>query len=266
VSLGDGLSLTRGLHYGDGVFRTLLLDGGEIVDRAGQLARLAVDCERLDLRVPAAPRLNALLRGAVARHRRGVIKLLVWRKGRARGYRPTTTDSAAMALYYPLPPYPLSYWRNGVRVARSAVVLSEQPLLAGIKHLNRLDSVLASRDWRRGIAEAIVTDGGGRPIGGTRSNLFWAYGGTLYTPELDRCGVAGRLRERIVAVGGQLGIRVRIGAFSWDELMAADEIFVTNSVIGLWPVRDLDGMLRLKVGHLTRELLAALQHPFLGHA
>jgi 4-amino-4-deoxychorismate lyase len=210
--------------------------------------------------------LKSVLDGAVARHRRGVVKLFAWRKGVARGYRPTSSRCTVMALRYPLPAYPKSYWRQGVRVVRSGVILSQQPLLAGIKHLNRLENVLARRDWPRGIAEAIVTDGGGRPIGGTRSNLFWTYGGSLCTPGLDRCGVAGRMRERVLGLAEGLGIRVRVKAFSWEALMAADEIFVTNSVVGIWPVRELDGVPREKHGTLTRRLIAALQHPFVGRS
>ena len=120
---------------------------------------------------------------------------------------------------------------------RSPVVLSAQPLLAGVKHLGRLEQVIASAHWPAGIDEAIQCDARGRPICGTRSNLFWVARGALYTPELSVCGVAGVMRQKVLELAQALGIRWRVGAWRWREFANSEEAFVTNSLIGIWPLR-----------------------------
>jgi 4-amino-4-deoxychorismate lyase len=84
-------------------------------------------------------------------------------------------------------------------------------LLAGIKHLNRLENVLARREWTNSeIAEGLMLDMDGNAIEGTMSNLFLFQGKTLHTPNLGRCGVAGVQRERIMDLAGRLGTTVRV--------------------------------------------------------
>jgi 4-amino-4-deoxychorismate lyase len=250
----------RGLHYGDGVFRTALVFDGNVVDLDRQLAKLASDARQLHLSAGvAACRRDAtkLARG----QRRAVIKWLLWRGAKARGYRPASATTERLVMIDALPARTPASWTRGVAAFRSPVVISEQPLLAGIKHLNRAEQVLASIDWPRGAMEAILCDRAGRPIGGTRSNLFWIRRGRLYTPQLSACGVAGVMREKVLEVAQSLGIDWRIDTLSWREFATSDEAFLTNSLIGIWPLRSCDRHEWRAPGAFTREIMRHLSHP-----
>jgi 4-amino-4-deoxychorismate lyase len=113
-------------------------------------------------------------------------------------------------------------------------------LLAGIKHLNRLENVLAASEWQdQNMPEGVLSDISGFVISGTRSNLFMLRGNILYTPNLARCGVAGVQRDRVMDWAKQHGVTCKVADFRMEELVQADEIFLVNSVFGLWPVREL---------------------------
>ena len=132
--------------------------------------------------------------------------------------------------------------------------LAHQPALAGVKHLNRLENVLARAEWSDAdIAEGILCDGEGNVIGGTMTNLFIVLGDTLVTPELNRCGVAGVTRDRVMAIALREGVECQVRAVPVGELFSADEIFLVNSLIGAWPVRSMEGR-NWSAGALTRSL------------
>ena len=195
--------------------------------------------------------------------KRGVLKILLWRGAQPRGYRPRTTKVERLLIRDELPALPPSAWSQGVRVMRSPVLLSQQPRLAGIKHLNRLEQVLASQDWPRGVAEAIQCDASGSPIGGTRCNLFWVSRGALYTPELSLCGVAGMMRQKVLEMAQALRIDWKIGRWSWRDFELSDEAFLTNSLIGIWPLRAIDRRRWRVPGPVTSRLITALAHPLI---
>ncbi|GAC1624797.1 MAG: aminodeoxychorismate lyase [Nevskia sp.] len=253
--------LSRGLHYGDGVFRTMLLHGGRVVDLDIQLAKLAADAMALGLSAPSL--LRGEIEAAVEGRAHGVVKLLLLRAGAGRGYRPASDDCDRLLLLYPPPDFPMSNARSGIAAIRSPVTMAAQPRLAGIKHLNRLEQVLASRAWPAGVDEAILGDDRGTPVCGTRSNLFWVARGVLNTPALDRCGVAGVMRAKLLALASRRNLEVRIASQPWSALIAADEAFVCNSLIGIWPLRALDDRTWSAPGPVTADLMQALAHPTL---
>ncbi len=252
---------SRGLHYGDGVLRTALVIDSEIVDFDRQVAKLEADAMALDLSATAARACARDARKLAARCKHGVVKLMLWRKSSGRGYRPSTRDAERLVIRADLPAMSLASWTRGIVAMRAAVALGSQPRLAGIKHLARLEQVLASADWPAGVSEAIQCDARGRPICGTRSNLFWIARGALYTPELSECGVAGMMREKVLGLAQTLGIRWRIGTFSWRDFANSEEAFVTNSLIGIWPLRRCERSRWRAPGVVTRALTQALDHP-----
>lgn len=256
------LAWHRGLNYGDGVFRTCLIYSSQLIDVEGQLETLSADASRLGLQPPAANVLTAEALALATGEDRAVLKVMLLRAGGGgRGYRADVDACDRLLCRYPAPDYPDSHWERGIHAARSDFRLAAQPALAGIKHLNRLEQVLASRAWPEGANEVIVADAGGRPLSGTRSNLFWVTGGALRTPSLSECGVAGRMRERVLAAAATLGPRAGIAPGSWDEFECADEAFVTNSLIGIWPLASLDGRRWQAPGPVTARLMAQLRHP-----
>ena len=144
---------------------------------------------------------------------------------------------------------------------RCSLVLSEQPRLAGAKTLNRLENVLARSEWDDpGIVEGLLADAGGRVIEGTMSNLFVVKRGRVSTPDLARCGVVGAQRERVRELLGRAGLECEVRDIALAEIHEADEIFLTNSVIGAWPVAEL-GERRWSPGVVTRRVQALIaQH------
>ena len=255
------LALHRGLHYGDGVFRTCLIYDSQVVDLKEQYETLNSDAARLGLAPVAAPELAREAGELAAGQPRGVLKMTLLRAGTARGYRPQGQSSDRLLCRYAAPAWPVAAWERGVTVFRRGFRLGAQPVLAGIKHLNRLEQVLASRDWPAGMDEALLDDDAGRPVCGTRTNLFWVRDGALHTPVLTRCGVAGLMRRRVLALAARIGLNGHEREASWDEVGAADELFLTNSLVGIWPVAACAPWRRPAPGPVTRALMEHLKHP-----
>lgn len=233
----------RGLLYGDGVFRTLLLRNGKLLQWPRHYAKLLKDCLTLNLPCPAEALLQQELELLIRDVHDGVVKLIVTRGRSQRGYAPTTHPAVTRILSLnPLPAYPVAYLKSGVRLHLCHLRLALQPRLAGAKHLNRLESVLAAAEWDDPeIAEGLLLDESGNVIEGIRSNLFMVKGGELLTPDLSQCGVAGVTRERLIDWAAAQGMHCRITNVSLPDLLQADEIFLVNSVFGLWPVREMPG-------------------------
>ena len=254
------LAQHRGLHYGDGVFRTCLIYASQVVDLEMQCDVINSDAARLGIAPAPVAELTREAAQLAREQRRGVLKMTLLRGGSARGYRPDGAGTDRLLSSYGPPAFRVETWEQGVRAFRSSFALATQPALAGIKHLNRLEQVLASRDWEQGMDEALLSDSAGRPVCGTRTNLFWVRDGALHTPALERCGVAGLMRRKVMALAAELKIATRVADFSWSDAEGADEMFLTNSLIGIWPVANCGSWAR-PPGPVTRRLADRLAHP-----
>ena len=241
---GDHVSIhDRGLLYGDGVFRTLRVSAGKILCWPRHLRKLQQDCAALKLPCPEAALLLDEFQQLAGKQPDGVAKIIITRGLGVRGYAPAENSIPTRILSItPFIPYPYEFYTQGIRLRVCDLRMAHQPRLAGIKHLNRLENVLAASEWHdAGIAEGLLLDVANNVIEGTRSNLFMLRDGELQTPDLSHCGVSGVQRERVIEWASAHGMPCRIGQFGLAELLAADEIFLVNSVIGLWPVHELQG-------------------------
>ncbi|WP_419711479.1 aminodeoxychorismate lyase [Pseudomonas sp. NFX224] len=251
----DALSLKdRGLAYGDGLFETIAVCNGQplLLDR--HLSRLAGGCSRLRIATDHELIRNEVLAYAAALGD-GVLKLILTRGDGLRGY---AADPAAQArrILQGNPPaaYPAVHSERGIRLFPCATRLSSQPLLAGLKHLNRLEQVIARSEWQDSDhAEGLMLDHADRVIEGVFSNLFLVRDGVLITADLTRCGVEGVMRAELLFQAESLGIPVQITDIPLEQLQSADEVFVCNSVYGVWPVHAY-AALSWPVGPLTRKL------------
>jgi len=236
----------RGLIYGDGVFRTMLVRDGRLLHWQQHYNKLQHDCSALGIECPSIKILTAELDQLIQTRPDGVAKIIITRGTGTRGYAPSAHSLVTRILNISPPPiYPDSYASSGVNMHICRLRLGHQPRLAGIKHLNRLENVLAAAEWNDAdIAEGLLLDEAGHIIEATRSNLFLVRNGALFTPDLSRCGVAGLQRERVMDWAKRNGMVCNVANLLLDDLLAADEIFVVNSVIGLWPVRELPGFRR----------------------
>lgn len=248
--------LDRGLHYGDGLFETLAVADGRIILLDYHLQRLMQGCERLSLGVPPVETLQSELHAAATGRSRAVLKLIVTRGIGGRGYGlPPHAVPTRILLLYPQPDYPAGNREEGVRLHVCTTRLGRNPRLAGLKHLNRLEQVLARSEWNaaEGVAEGLMLDEAGLVIEGTMSNVFAvSEAGVLTTPALERCGVAGVMRRHLLEQAQRAGMTPQILDMTLDDLLGAREIFVCNSVIGVWPVIGV-GEHRFMTGAITRQ-------------
>ena len=256
IGVGD-----RGLAYGDGVFRTLMMRSSRPVLWKRQYEKLAADCAVLGIACPDAATFQRDLTAIATRHSDCVVKIIVTRGVGVRGYAiPATAAPTRIVAAAPLPEYPPTHLEHGVRIRMCRTRLAFQPALAGIKHLNRLENVLARSEWDDpDITEGLMCDADNNVICGTMSNLFLVKKGALLTPDLTRCGVAGVTRQRVIDCAREIGVPARTIAIRVADVFDADELFLVNSVIGLWPVAALERV-TWHSGQLAARILACLSN------
>lgn len=248
----------RGLHYGDGLFETIAVRHGRPRLLALHLERLAAGCARLALPMPAAALLEREIAEVVEADEQ-VVKVILTRGAAGRGYRiPPAAGSTRIVAAYPGPvarPVPVA----GVRMRTCETRLGTSPALAGLKHLGRLEQVLARSEWQDAqVEEGLMLDTEGRAVCGTQTNLFVVRGGDLLTPRLDRCGVAGVMRRAVLHWARGRCIVAREEDLEPADLHAAEEVFLTNALVGAWPVAELDRR-PLRTGSVARTFNAWLE-------
>ena len=230
----------RGLHYGDGLFETMVVRAGVARFLEAHLARLATGCLRLGMSFTAMQELRSEVARAVAlAPNRAVIKIIVTRGSAVRrGYAPQGTEAPRRLLSLWPDDGPPASKLDGVALHVSTLRLAANVALAGIKHLSRIENVMAASEAAAaGAFDALLLDGDGHVISGAMSNVFVVRNGQVLTPRLDRCGVAGVMRGVTLRECATLGVAAGEGRLTLDELLASDEVFVTNARIGVVPVR-----------------------------
>lgn len=244
----------RGLAYGDGLFETIKVSQGRAALLGRHLERLQEGCQRLMI-----PCEMQLLRRELDDYMQlignGVCKLIVTRGMGQRGYAlPQQSVVQRILQASSFPQWPAAYAEQGIALFSCQLRLSQQPKLAGLKHLNRLEQVLARAEWSDSTyAEGALLDEQERVVDGVFSNLFIVQNQRLLTPDLRRCGVAGVMRAELLARAQAAGIEVQVKDIPRSEMLQADEIFTANSLYGIWPVRNYAGRC-WAVGKTTRRL------------
>ncbi len=247
----------RGLHYGDGLFETMIVLDGRAAFASRHIERLHADAERLAIPSPGLHQLHKLVQAQAAGVGEGILKMILTRGSGGRGYRPPENPVPRLLFTtHPKPEWPESYNNSGVAVRWCVLQLSRQPRLAGMKHLNRLEHVLARNEWQDMDAwqEGLMCDTTGSVVEGTQSNLFAVIGGTLCTPMMDQCGVAGIMRGMILEGAGELDIPTRESRLSREDVLGATEVLLCNSVVGIWPVQRIDEHDFVAPGTVTKRL------------
>lgn len=234
----------RALSYGDGVFETILLHEGQSIYLQSHIERLLVGCRRLGIRCDIDLLKSEIQELSSQFSQYGVLKIVISRGSGGRGYRPDPSATAKRILtLHPAPNYNSAYGKDGIQTFLCQQRLALQASLAGIKHLNRLEQVLASQEWPGDdFQEGIMLDSNGLVIEGTRSNLFIVESGYLLTPKLEFCGVDGVMRKSLIEA---FSTRVKIEEISLKRLQEATEVFVCNSIFGVWPVLNFKAGSRL---------------------
>lgn len=231
----------RGLHYGDGLFETLAVVNGVPQHWSAHLNLLNRSCARLGLNAPPDALWLKEFEHAVGQQPAppmAVLKLIITRGAGRRGYAPPPAGHETRILQLSPPPKPPVESIDSTFVSIICdTPLGLNPVLAGLKHLNRLEQVLGAQEVARaGADEGFMFDVGGHLIAGTRCNVFIVRGEALFTPRLAHCGVHGVMREVVMADARGRGLSVSEVELDQTALTTADELFFTNSLIGIRPV------------------------------
>ena len=254
----DSISFSdRGFQYGDGLFETIEVINGSPVFLDQHLQRLLKGCEKLLIPPPALAllRQEAFEVSSQASSAQAVLKLIVTRGSGGRGYRqPETINTTRLFSLHPYPEYSESFKQLGITARFCRTSLGLNPALAGIKHMNRLEQVIARSEWDSAdIQEGFMLDVTGNLIEGTMSNIFLVKNNCLITPIISHCGVEGILRNIVINLASQAHIDVIDKVISKEDVYSADELFITNSIIGIWPVKQIEDK-QFLIGQLTRQL------------
>ncbi|MDR0781473.1 MAG: aminodeoxychorismate lyase [Pseudomonadales bacterium] len=246
----------RGLAFGDGLFETILLRAGRPFLLEAHLERLALGLQKLHISLEINTITSDLEKlFSLFNPHDAVLKILCTRGQGGRGYRPSAglVPTRILSLHPPPPTLPAA----GIKAFLCRQTLAPQAALAGLKHLNRLEQVLASQEWPDdSFHEGLMLTAAGDAIEGTRSNLLLAHKGHWLTPDLRHCGIAGVLRQHLLRRWGE---RLQVRPVTLDEVFAAEELCFCNSVAGVMPVRLLRDYAGQERAYAKGALCAAAQ-------
>ncbi len=247
----------RGFQYGDGLFETIEVRDGQAVFFERHLERLKSGCQRLYIPFPDIQLLSLEAKQLCLQwpSSRAVLKIIVTRGTGGRGYRqPDAIQPTRVLSLHPYPDYPETYAEQGIVARFCKMRLGLNPALAGIKHLNRLEQVMARAEWsNQTVQEGLMLDVNDYVIEGTMTNLFYIKNSNLYTATLTQTGIAGIMRGIIMMLSADHGFSVIEHTFSKNELLSADEVFVCNSIIGIWPIKQIDAT-NFSIGPITKRI------------
>ncbi|WP_029149092.1 aminodeoxychorismate lyase [Methylophilus sp. 5] len=240
----------RGFAYGDGIFRTMRLLNGELQDWPLHYQTLLADCSKIQIVCPSAELLMQefkylMAAGDEAALPSGIVKIIITRGDGARGYAPPAIcEPTRVLIHSALPVYPPEIYATGVALYTCQTRLASQPLLAGIKHLNRLENVLARAELKDPrFFDGVLRDYGDHVIEAVSGNLFISKDGLVMTPALDACGVAGVMRQKILDWYKTHGQSVVSTGLFMENLFDADAVVIANSVYGVLQVTQIDEQL-----------------------
>lgn len=252
----------RGLAYGDGLFETLLMGETGPVLLPAHLARLKKGADLLG--IPCSRKMlsgwwdETAARWSRSGRRVGLIKVIWTRGSGGRGYRPPeNARPRVLTSFHPPPPPPPA---DGVSAVLGPSIPDAGPL-AGFKTLSRLDQVLAAKAMPRGCFESIMRDSLGRPLEGSRSNLFLATDEGLVTPPVHRLAVAGVMRAFLLNTLPEIGIPVFESPLSWQQVRGARGLMLTNSIFGIAAVGSV-GCLQLPLDGRIAKIRRLLEQEF----
>jgi 4-amino-4-deoxychorismate lyase len=250
----------RAFHYGDGIFETLRIHNGVIPTwefhqqrlRQGQkVLKLPLDNFLADWPDFVATNLTGI--------KRACAKLVISRGVGPRGYKiPDQTQLNWWLKITDLPDTSLKLSQKDYRLTVCEHQLSRQPVLAGLKHLNRLDQVMARSEWQQEpFDEGIMLNLEGHVIEGTMSNIFWMKNGQVFTPDISQEGIDGCVRRWLLQHQTEKNSPVKVEkCCEIKQLMSADAVFITNSLIGIQAVSEIAGQSIISTGREAVKRLA----------
>jgi 4-amino-4-deoxychorismate lyase len=255
----------RGLAYGHGLFETIRLADKSAPFLRYHLSRLISGANRLGLVVEPSLLERYIDQLVKASPADGIIKIIVTGGCGERGYhyRASAEKPTYLLQWLPFVDCNPSYRQQGIALKHCRHRLPYSPVLAGIKHLNRLDQVMARAEWDEEFVEGLMQDQQGNVVEGVSSNLFIYQQGSWLTPNLNQCGVSGVMRQYLLEeLLPRCSFHVVETNISFDQLLSAEEVFVCNSIVGIWPVLSLEEEAIWPLGQNTLKLQGMLYQEF----
>lgn len=257
--LGQLDGWNRAAQFADGLFETMMVNHGEIVGLKYHVTRLSAGLKRLDIKSPSSNLAGMLSSFAhklseLSGVKSGVLKVIISRGDSARGYGYVETIQPHVTAFYNEQPVLSDHiYTQGVVVECLQTQCAIQPQLAGIKHLNRLENVLAKKELGNRAFEGLMFNHLGFAIEGTSSNVFFEKDNQLFTPDLTLSGVAGVMRECVLSFAQSHKIKINLDNISVTQLERFSQGFICNSVMGIVPISSLDGR-SLEIGPVTQSI------------
>lgn len=235
----------RAVQFGDGCFTTAAVRNGSVVMAEAHLQRLEQGCRQLLLPLPDLTLLADEMRCIAQGHDRAVMKIILTPGAGGRGYsRRGCQDPVRILSLSPWPHHYAALQQQGVRLITSPVPLARNPLLAGIKHLNRLEQVMIRHHLDETDAdEALVLDTAGCVVECCAANLFWRRGNQIFTPHLGQAGVNGIMRRFLMAQLAASGQACQEISAPRESVLCADEVVICNALMPVLPVRQIDNII-----------------------
>lgn len=250
----------RGLQYGDGLFETMGATNGRVRRFHSHMARLADGCHRLDMPTPPVDLIEADCLRALEGFGAAVVKVMLTRGPGPRGFPPPAEPNLTRIVVSTARQVSESEAARPLTLRVCETRLGRNPRLAGMKHLNRLEQVLAGAELREpAVDEGLMRSTDDRIVCATAANVFMVRNGDLLTPQISDCGVAGVMREVVLRIAATLGIQVAVGDYTLDDVARADECFLTNAVRGIRPVGRVEDVKSFAPGEVTNRLRDALE-------
>lgn len=237
-------AVDRGFSLGDGFFTTIHIQNDLPLFWQYHQQRLLTTAHRLGFSVPDTDDLyHQLIRLAQQTDSQSLCgKIVISRGAGGRGYSPAGCNQPTTVVS--IHPYPLQYhdWqKSGIAIGIAEQRLGIQPILAGLKTLNRLEQVMLKAELdRRNLLEAVVLNVSENVVECVTANLFWRKNGVIYTPDLQRSGVCGVMRAAIMECCLNHRLPVKQLDASLSELLRADEVWISNALMGVVPVTAID--------------------------
>ena len=236
---GSALSVyDRGLLYGQSLFETIAIADEQACLLTEHMQRLQAGAAVLGIPFDLAA-VQADISTLATGQQKAVIRATLTMGEGGRGYlNPSEPQACRIVSLHSYPEHPQSHWQSGIELGLAEIRLGQQAALAGLKHGNRLEQIIARSQWQPSWHEALLLDQQNHVIEATQSNIFVLKGEQLTTPDLSLCGVNGVMREFVLSQANKLGVQARCMSLSVADIEQADAVFVCNSVIGLWPVKQ----------------------------
>jgi aminodeoxychorismate lyase len=251
--------LKRGFLYGDGIFETLISNNFKIFRFDEHWQRLKFGSEICNLKLPEKIKIKNLILENLKKIEEGryYIRINLWRKFPENFSPKKNKQTNYLIIIRKLKPYPEKFYRKGIRcIVSEKIKRNEKSVISRIKSFNFLENIILKIEAEKEKCDdSIVLNSSEYISEASVANIFFVRDKKLYTPSL-KCGcLAGITRKIVFEITRSEKIKIEEGFFKLNFLKKCEEIFLTNTVMGIMPVREIKGYFEAKSFETTKELI-----------